>query len=156
MSFLCLRISQKTNEIFSRISALASKKRSNKKKQCKRVKIKSSNQGYKAPIFFNLTSFKRLGQIFLQKFRWFLGRFEDTKRTFRNYLTFRIRMMLISWSYLLEKKQMKYKVSTLLHHMISMSLKINLRVMMKWYLLIMMKCQLGMEILSFVKQYNLI
>ena len=65
-------------------------------------------------------------------------------------------MMLISWSYLLEKKQMKYKVSTLLHHMISMSLKINLRVMMKWYLLIMMKCQLGMEILSFVKQYNLI
>ena len=64
----------------------------------------------------------------------------------------RIRMMLISWSYLLEKIQLKYKVSTLLHHMISMSLKINLRVMMTWHHLIMMKCQLGMEILSLICQ----
>ena len=31
MSFWCLQISQKTNEIFSRILALASKKRSNQK-----------------------------------------------------------------------------------------------------------------------------
>ena len=31
MSFWCLQISQKTNEIFSRISALASKKRWNQK-----------------------------------------------------------------------------------------------------------------------------
>jgi hypothetical protein len=31
MSFWCLQISQKINEIFSRISALASKKRSNQK-----------------------------------------------------------------------------------------------------------------------------
>ena len=56
-------------------------------------------------------------------------------------------MMLISWSFL-EKKQMKYKVSTLLHHMISMSLKKNLRMMMKCIQeLIMMKYQLGIETL---------
>ena len=35
-----------------------------------------------------MTSFKRLGQKSLQKFSWFFGRFGDTKRTFRNLLTF--------------------------------------------------------------------
>ena len=38
MSFWCLQISQKTNEIFSRIFALASKKRSNQKRSVKESK----------------------------------------------------------------------------------------------------------------------
>ena len=40
------------------------------------------------PYFFDLTSFKRLGQKSLQKFHWFFGRFEDTKMIFQNQLTF--------------------------------------------------------------------
>ena len=32
--------------------------------------------------FGNLRDFLRLGQKFLQKFRWFYGRFEDTYRKF--------------------------------------------------------------------------
>ena len=51
------------------------------KKYSKRVKIKFSNQWYKVPLFFGLTSFQRLGQKSWKTFRWFFGRFED-KRTF--------------------------------------------------------------------------
>ena len=31
-------------------------------------------------FFFDLTSFKRLGQKSLKKFRWFFGRNDDTKK----------------------------------------------------------------------------
>jgi hypothetical protein len=47
---LCLQIDQKTNEIFVRISALASKKRSNQKSS-------SPINGIKSAYFFDLTSF---------------------------------------------------------------------------------------------------
>ena len=50
MSFWCLQIFQKKKN--SRVSALASKKRSNQKSSVsKRVKIKSSNLWYKVPLF---------------------------------------------------------------------------------------------------------
>ena len=42
------------------------------------------NQQNFCPYFFDMTSFLRIGQNYLQKFRWFFGRFEDTKMTFRN------------------------------------------------------------------------
>ena len=48
---------KKNNENFVRISVLASKKRSKQNGE-----MKSSNQRYKVPLFFYLTSFKRLGQ----------------------------------------------------------------------------------------------
>ena len=46
-------------------------KRGQIKKQCKRVKIKSSNQRYKVPLFFYLTSFQ-----------WCFGPNDDNKRIF--------------------------------------------------------------------------
>ena len=39
---------------------------------------------YGSLISFDSTTFKTLGQNSLQTFCWFFGRFEDTKRTFRN------------------------------------------------------------------------
>ena len=49
------------------------KKEVKSKKQCKRVKMKSSNQcsGVKCPYFFDLTSFQRLGQKSWKKICWF-------------------------------------------------------------------------------------
>jgi hypothetical protein len=38
----------------------------------------------KCPYFFDLTSFLRPGWKSWKKFHWFFGRFEDTKRTFKN------------------------------------------------------------------------
>ena len=61
MVFWCLQIDHKTKEIFIRISALASKKRSNQ-------------------IFFE--RLKR-NEVILS-FRWYFGPNDDTKRTFRN------------------------------------------------------------------------
>ena len=67
-----------------RISTLACKKKSNKKTSVRESRENHPISGIKCPYFFDFTSFKRLGQKSLQKFRWFFGRFEDTKRTFRN------------------------------------------------------------------------
>ena len=64
MSFWYLQISQKkTNEIFSRISALASKERSNKK-----VVQESQNEitqlvVYKVPLFFYLKDILKLTDL---------------------------------------------------------------------------------------------
>ena len=69
--------------MFVRISAIASKKRSNQKSSVRESKENHPISGIKCPYFFDLTSFKMLGQKFLQKFRSFYGRFGDTKRTFR-------------------------------------------------------------------------
>ena len=85
MSFWCLEIDQKTNEIVVRISALASKKMSNQKSSVRESKYNHPISGIKCPyFFFDLTSFKRLGQKPLQTFHWYFGQFEDTKRKFRN------------------------------------------------------------------------
>ena len=73
---------------FLRISALASKKRSNQKSSVRESKSKPPIGGIKCAYFFDLTSFNRLRQKSLQKIRWFYGQIEDTKRTFRNLLTF--------------------------------------------------------------------
>ena len=51
MSFWCLQIDQKTNDIFVRISALASKKRFDQKSSVT-VKVKSSNWWYEVPFNF--------------------------------------------------------------------------------------------------------
>ena len=67
------------------ISALASKKGPNQKSSVGEYKKKNPPiSGIKCPYFLDLTSFKRLGQKSLQNYCWFFGRFEDTKRTFRN------------------------------------------------------------------------
>ena len=86
MSFWWHQIDQKTNGIFVRISALASKKRSNKKSRVKNVKIKVS-------FFLDLTFLKRLGQKSLQKFRWVFGRFGNTTNGyFRSNWPFQIQL----------------------------------------------------------------
>ena len=81
MSFWCHRLDQNTNEKFSRISALASKTRSNQK-----------NKGtfYRQLEDFILTLLHYLFwfDLFLEAkqkiFVGFFGRFDDTKRTFWN------------------------------------------------------------------------
>ena len=78
MSFWCLQIFQKTNEIFSRISSLASKKRSNQKMQWR-------------ILFYSLTplfSFDLFLEARAEKFHWYFGPNLNTKRTFWNQLTF--------------------------------------------------------------------
>ena len=62
MSFWCLQIFQKINEIFSRISALASKTCSNQKSSARESKWNYPISGTTCLYFFHLTSFKRLGQ----------------------------------------------------------------------------------------------
>ena len=84
MSFWCLQISKKkTNEIFARVCALASKKRSNQTSSVRYVvKINRRISGIKCPYFFDLTPFKRLGQKSLKKFRSFLGDLKTPKGHF--------------------------------------------------------------------------
>ena len=84
MSFWCLQIDQKTNEIFVSISALAPKKRSNQKKGTLYVALLDDFILALLNYFFDLISYSRLGQKSLQKFRWFFGQFEDTKKKSRN------------------------------------------------------------------------
>ena len=50
----------------------------------------------KCLYFVDLTSFKRLGQKSLKRFRWFFGRKDDTKKTFWNYLTFSTLLLISS------------------------------------------------------------
>ena len=57
MSFWCHQIDQKTNEIFVRISALATKKRSNQKSSVRDSKLNHPISGIKSPYFFDLTTF---------------------------------------------------------------------------------------------------
>ena len=52
MSFWCLQIPQKIKEIFSRISTLASKKRSNQKSSVRESKLNPPISGVKCPYFF--------------------------------------------------------------------------------------------------------
>ena len=81
MFFSVFKWTKKSHRIFVRISALASKKSSCQKKSLKVLK---------APLsFFDSTSFQRQELKSLQKIRWFFGQFEDTKRTFLTFLTFR-------------------------------------------------------------------
>ena len=83
MSFWCHRLDRNTNEFFSRISALASKKRSNQKSCVRESKQNPPISGIKFPYFFDLTFFKRLGQKSLQKIRWFLGDLKTSKGHFK-------------------------------------------------------------------------
>ena len=80
MLLWCRRFDQKTNEIFVRISALASKKRLNQKLYYTNY----VRQPVISAMIFGLTSFYRLGQESLKKFHWFFGRNDDYKKTFRN------------------------------------------------------------------------
>ena len=91
MFFWCLQIVQNTNKIFVRISALGSKKRSNQKNKNSVYHYVLFKKSEIYTTFFYLTSFKRLGQKFLQKFCWCFGRFENTKKTFWNKLAFKKR-----------------------------------------------------------------
>ena len=80
--FLSFRVFQKTNEIFSRISTLASKKRSNQKigeSQNKNPPI----SGIKCPYVFDLTSFYRQGQKSWKNFVWFLEYLKTPKGHFK-------------------------------------------------------------------------
>ena len=59
-----------------------------------------------------MTSFQRLGQISLKNCRWFFGKFQDTKRIFRNQLTFKENkteqevQIIESWKYVqLDRKE---------------------------------------------------
>ena len=79
----CLRISQKNNEIFSRISALVLK-RGQIKKVVKESQIKSSNYRYKEPLFFWFYLFLEARAEISENILLVFGRFEDTKRTFWN------------------------------------------------------------------------
>ena len=80
MSFFVHQIDQKTNKLFERISAI-------KRGWIKEIKTLLSLKNYSIIGFFYATSLT--GQNSLQNFRWFFGRFEYTKRTFRNQMTFR-------------------------------------------------------------------
>ena len=83
MSFWCLQISQKTNDFFSRISALASKKRSNQKKIVEESQNKILQLAVEsALIFLILPLFRGKVRNPGKNFIVFFGRFEDTKRTF--------------------------------------------------------------------------
>jgi len=62
MSSWCLQIFQNTNEIFSRNSALASKKRSIQKKLGHFIPRIEAFYFESITLLFDLTSFKRLGQ----------------------------------------------------------------------------------------------
>ena len=70
MSVSCLQIDQITNESFVRISALASKRRSNQKKSCNRVKI------IELVLFFVSTLFRGLGR---NSYKDFVGFMVDLK-----------------------------------------------------------------------------
>ena len=82
--FGAFKSTKKTNEIFVRISALASKKRSIQKNKGTLYHYLDDFILTVLHYFFDLTSFQRLEQKSLQKFRCFFGRFEGTKRTFWN------------------------------------------------------------------------
>ena len=81
MSFWFCGFDQNTNENSLRISALVSKKKSS---QIIFTWLKINEM----PLFFWFNLFLEVRRESLQKFRWFFGRFEDTKRTFRNWPTF--------------------------------------------------------------------
>ena len=65
-----------------------------------------SFSGIKCPYFFTLTSFKRLGQKSLQKFRWFFRRFEDIKSNYWNDFSLEYNPILrIPLDYIVESSQ---------------------------------------------------
>ena len=82
MSFWRLQSSQKKQEYFVRISALASRKRSNQKSSVRESKKNQPISVIKCPYFFDLTSFYRLGQKSLEFFCWFLVNLKTPKEHF--------------------------------------------------------------------------
>ena len=95
MSSRCFQISQKTRKYFSRVSVLASKKRSKQKSSTyKKAKIKSSNKWYKVPLFFWFHLFLEARTEILEKNCWFF--LEDLK-TSKGY--FKINWPLVTLVY---------------------------------------------------------
>jgi hypothetical protein len=81
VSFWCLLIAQKTNEIFSRISALASKKEVKSKKLGHFILLIGGFMMTLLHYFLKARARTSIAGI-LEKLYCFFGRYEDTKRTF--------------------------------------------------------------------------